>query len=1116
MADGKPTSLAEGAITVSTESAQVRRRERGSHVGGAGPTPTPPPLTSRDSLRYEILGEYGRGGLGLVHRAYDRALGRDVAIKELLDRTSHVGEVRFLREAMITARLEHPGIVPVHEAGRWADGTPFYAMKLVAGRSLRDLIGERKTVDERIPLLHHVIAVADAIAYAHGKQIIHRDLKPANVIVGDFGETIVIDWGLAKDLTLGDDLHEPVASPNLDEASLERSSELTTVGSVIGTPAYMAPEQARGERVDQRADVFSIGAMLWELCALDHNPPRDPRQRERVLGRAGIDRDLIEIMQKALAGDPTQRYADAGALASDLKAFKSGAQITARRYGAPARLARWVRRRRALAATAGVALAVLAIGSVIFVRGLAIERDRADAASSRATRTANDLTLEHAELLLRSDPTAAAAALVHYHGDDDLRRRRLRAEADGLGTADVIATPHSDTIWMLAPTPDGGVISVGQDRAIRLTRNGATTTLTTDVSSSVRVAYNAARGLVAFATVRPGLAVLDVASQRILPIGRVNSDFLMFSPDGDRLIVLDDHQGVRVWTTTGVPHEVHAWPAAGALRIAVAGHDRIAILREDGVRMFADDRDPPVATAAIPDAVAFDARDDDVAVGTTDGTIRLLSAALVERGRGSVCRDRVGVVEIVPHRGLIAFACQDRIAGIARLDAQTKTITVVDTFDTRGLTQTYPDPSGRFVEITDESRTAYLYDLETRLLHHYDGSSGVPTYILSPSARLPFVVVGDANGTFRMWPSPSTVAHAVLRAPDTIFALTFSPDGHSLIAAGMDRRIHVLDLAHGGERVLAGHGGAVHDLRVSADSQTLLSVSFDNTLRTWRLGDGRALRTFSDHVGELAGGELLAGDRRVVSAGDDGRLRAWTIEGSDATVLYSQPSAIEAVLALGASDRVVTRDADNRVLVLDAAHPDRAPRVLHAPGGDQIVVVRASRDARWLATGTETGEVTVYDTQTWQAIQTVRGPGPIRRITFDPHGRDLAIATDPGRALVGHVMIAPLATATGRARVAWSDVPAMVRDIAYSPDGDTLAFVTGDGGTWLYAITRDIWVYTQDHNVDTVVATFSPDGAQLATCDRRGAVVVRNLPATFAAARDTHSAPQSSVRLSDL
>jgi tetratricopeptide (TPR) repeat protein/tRNA A-37 threonylcarbamoyl transferase component Bud32 len=313
----------------------------------------------RDPERYEIIGEHGRGGLGRVMRVRDRELGRDIAIKELIKR-GHVREMRFLREALITARLEHPGIVPVHEAGRWPDGTPFYAMKLVSGRPLRDLIAERPVVEDRIALLHHVIAVADAIAYAHGRNIIHRDLKPANVIVGEFGETIVIDWGLAKDRSTVDDAAVG------DGPFRTGEDGLTAEGTVLGTPSYMAPEQRRGEPVDQRGDVFAIGVMLWELCALER--PADDRERHRVLRRARIARDLAAIIEKSLADDPADRYRDAGALAADLKAFKSGARIAARSYSPFARLAHAVRRHRALALSVAGALASAAAAFAISAR----------------------------------------------------------------------------------------------------------------------------------------------------------------------------------------------------------------------------------------------------------------------------------------------------------------------------------------------------------------------------------------------------------------------------------------------------------------------------------------------------------------------------------------------------------------------------------------------------------------------------------------------------------------------------------------------------------------------------------------------------------------------------
>src|SRR6185503_3622740 len=168
--------------------------------GGAADADAPPvelPVVARES--YEILAEHSRGGLGRILRARDRRTGRVVAIKEVL-RDHRETAARFQREAMLTANLQHPAIVPVYEVGRWPDGTPFYAMKLVAGRSLAGAISEAREREARLALLPHVIAVADALAYAHDLGVIHRDLKPANVLVGRFGETVVIDWGLAKEI----------------------------------------------------------------------------------------------------------------------------------------------------------------------------------------------------------------------------------------------------------------------------------------------------------------------------------------------------------------------------------------------------------------------------------------------------------------------------------------------------------------------------------------------------------------------------------------------------------------------------------------------------------------------------------------------------------------------------------------------------------------------------------------------------------------------------------------------------------------------------------------------------------------------------------------------------
>ncbi|HET9623338.1 MAG TPA: protein kinase [Kofleriaceae bacterium] len=416
----------------------------------------------RDASRYQIIGEHGRGGLGRVFRARDLELERDVAIKELLARDV-MSELRFQREALITARLEHPGIVPVHEAGRWADGAPFYAMKLVSGRPLRELIAERPTVEQRIELLHHVIAVADAIAYAHDHHIIHRDLKPANVIVGEFGETIVIDWGLAKDLSTQDGLALGSA-----ERAADRDEGLTNAGHVMGTPSYMAPEQLRGERVDRRADVFAIGAMLWELCATE-KLPATVAERHRRLRAAGIDRDLITILDKALASDPGQRYPHAGALAADLKAFKSGARITARHYSLWAVLAHWTRRHRA-AAAAALAIAVLVVASLA-----ALAVSYRAALQTRAAEQLAEATYTQAEL------EQGRAALLHHEPEAQRHLSNAYKHAPTPSTAFMLARAEQPALAELAKlpgtsgrvhsatfSPDGHRIVVTDDKAAQV------------------------------------------------------------------------------------------------------------------------------------------------------------------------------------------------------------------------------------------------------------------------------------------------------------------------------------------------------------------------------------------------------------------------------------------------------------------------------------------------------------------------------------------------------------------------------------------------------------------------------------------------------------------------
>jgi eukaryotic-like serine/threonine-protein kinase len=254
--------------------------------------------------RYALIDEIGRGGMGAVYRARDEVLGRDVAVK-VIDRDDSHGAfaVRLRQEAQVLARLEHPGIIPVHDAGTLPDGRAFYVMKLVRGASLADHLAALDRLDARLRVFERI---CEAVAFAHAAGIVHRDLKPANVMVGSFGEVLVLDWGLAK--AVADE--EPAA--------------------VAGTPGFMAPEQARGETVDARADVYALGALLVTMLTAQ---PRDG-SANAVAARLrvrGAPVRLRAICLKAMASAPDDRYADAAALGDDVARFGAGLPVTAHR-----------------------------------------------------------------------------------------------------------------------------------------------------------------------------------------------------------------------------------------------------------------------------------------------------------------------------------------------------------------------------------------------------------------------------------------------------------------------------------------------------------------------------------------------------------------------------------------------------------------------------------------------------------------------------------------------------------------------------------------------------------------------------------------------------------------
>ena len=358
--------------------------------------PVEPPIRPG---RYVIKRFHARGGIGEVYLAEDSEIGRTVALKQLREPTAN--QERFLAEAQVTGQLEHPGIVPVHDLGTDEQGRPFYVMKFVNGRTMKAVIAEShaETVEDvprellRHRLLEGFVSLCHTVAYAHSRGVVHRDLKPDNVMVGEYGETLLLDWGLAK--VVG----HPFVRGGSEFVQLTSSggSSATIAGAYMGSPPYMSPELADGhaDEADERTDVYLLGATLYEI--LTGRTLRQGSSREEILELARtvdplpprelkpeVPKALEAVCMKALARRKQDRYPGALALAEDVQLYLAGEPVSVYREGTLARAARWSRRHRRGVERAAVAVLVVGVGLSALVALHRSERVRSEATREAA------------------------------------------------------------------------------------------------------------------------------------------------------------------------------------------------------------------------------------------------------------------------------------------------------------------------------------------------------------------------------------------------------------------------------------------------------------------------------------------------------------------------------------------------------------------------------------------------------------------------------------------------------------------------------------------------------------------------------------------------------------
>jgi serine/threonine protein kinase/WD40 repeat protein len=473
-------TIPQRAVTKSKASLEVtipQRTPTRSSVQKTASTDRPSaPSTSADEAsthcKYTLVREIARGGMGQIYFGEDQQLKRNVAVK--VSSVSEAGEdPRFSKEAEVLAQLAHPNIVPIHNIGVDAQGRPFYSMKLVKGRTLQAVLnlirdGDAAAIKDypRATLLTIFRKVCDAMMFAHSKGILHRDLKPENIMVGEYGEVLVMDWGLAK--VLGEQENNGAANLRVNDTG---DYGMTMEGEVMGTPQYMSPEQAMGmvAELDQRSDIYSLGGILYAILTL--RPPIDGTTLDEVLTKvkngsissmvtkrggkgalaigtptamgAEVPEALQAVTLKAMATDRNKRYESVEAFAGDIERYQNGFATQAEDAGALRKLMLFVRRNKGLSTAAGLML----VGAIAFTLRLGIEKNRAlDALEKtrRAAAAANMLLADAAEAA--SDSTALKRAL----GDvpEDLRTPDWSYLRDRIDTATFTLNAPDGLSWV--------------------------------------------------------------------------------------------------------------------------------------------------------------------------------------------------------------------------------------------------------------------------------------------------------------------------------------------------------------------------------------------------------------------------------------------------------------------------------------------------------------------------------------------------------------------------------------------------------------------------------------------------------------------------------------------